>query len=150
MDITEWKHCVKPMKWQDRVCFDFVCFDTILRLLYLTRFWMCLNRSLWIITISVLFILVYNNGFKLHRIGTESANSDGSIFRAKDASANRSAPLAKRRNAHHPPFSGSERQAIHHSMLIQGLLTNGTFERINPYKYRNPTITSITVLFTPN
>ena len=35
-------------------------------------------------------------------------------------------------------------------MLIQGLLTNGTFERINPYKYRNYTITSITVLFTPN
>ena len=35
-------------------------------------------------------------------------------------------------------------------MLIQGLLTNGTFERIDPCKYRNPTITSITVLFTPN
>ena len=34
-------------------------------------------------------------------------------------------------------------------MLIQGLLTNGTFERIDPYKYRNPTVTSITVLFTP-
>ena len=34
-------------------------------------------------------------------------------------------------------------------MLIQGLLTNGTFERINPYKYQNPTITFITVLFTP-
>ena len=32
-------------------------------------------------------------------------------------------------------------------MLIQGLLTNGTFERIDPYKYRNYTITSITVLF---
>ena len=38
---------------------------------------------------------------------------------------------------------------MHLSMLIQGLLTNGTFERINPYKSRNPTITSITVLFTP-
>ena len=38
---------------------------------------------------------------------------------------------------------------MHHSMLIQGLLTNGMFERINPCKYRNPTITSITVLFTP-
>ena len=37
---------------------------------------------------------------------------------------------------------------MHHSMLIQGLLTNGTFERINPYKHRNPTITSITSLFT--
>ena len=35
-------------------------------------------------------------------------------------------------------------------MLIQGLLTNGTFEWINPCKYRNPTITSITSLFTPN
>ena len=31
-------------------------------------------------------------------------------------------------------------------MLIQGLLTNGTFKWINPNKYRNPTITSITVL----
>ena len=39
---------------------------------------------------------------------------------------------------------------MHLSMLIQGLLTNGTFERINPYKYRNQTITSITVLFRPN
>ena len=39
---------------------------------------------------------------------------------------------------------------MHYSMLIQGLLTNGTFERINPYKYRNPTIISITVPFTPN
>ena len=35
-------------------------------------------------------------------------------------------------------------------MLIQGLLTNGTFERIDPYKYQNPTITSITVLFRSN
>ena len=34
-------------------------------------------------------------------------------------------------------------------MLIQGLLTNGTFERINPYKHRNYAITSITSLFTP-
>ena len=34
-------------------------------------------------------------------------------------------------------------------MLIQGLLTNGTFERIDPYKHRNPTIISITSLFTP-
>ena len=22
------KHCVKPMKWQDRVCLDFVCFES--------------------------------------------------------------------------------------------------------------------------
>ena len=97
-----------------------------------------------------MFIIVCNNGFKLHRISTESTNSDGSFFRAKDAGANPSAPLARGHNARHPPFSGSERQAMHHSMLIQGLLTNGTFERIDPYKYRNPTITSITVLFTSN
>ena len=96
-----------------------------------------------------MFIIVCNNGFKFIRIGTKSANSDGGIFRAKEASANRSAPLARGHNAYHRPFSGSERQAMYHSMLIQGLLTNGTFERINPYKYRNPTVTSITVLFTP-
>ena len=35
------KHCVKPMKWQDRVCLDFVCFDTILCLSYAIRFGMC-------------------------------------------------------------------------------------------------------------
>ena len=35
-------------------------------------------------------------------------------------------------------------------MLIQSSPTNGKFEWINPYNYRNPTITSITVLFTPN
>ena len=35
-------------------------------------------------------------------------------------------------------------------MLIQGLLTNGTFERIDPYKHRNYAITSITVPFTSN
>ena len=57
--------------------------------------------------------------------------------------------MARGHNAHHPLFSGSERQAMYHSMLIQGLLTNGTFERINPYKHRNPTIISITSLFTP-
>ena len=38
----------------------------------------------------------------------------------------------------------------HYSMLIQSSPSNGTFEWINPYKYRNPIITSITVLFTPN
>ena len=32
-------------------------------------------------------------------------------------------------------------------MFIQGSSSNGTFEWINPYKYRNPYITSITVLF---
>ena len=39
---------------------------------------------------------------------------------------------------------------MHHSMLIQGSTSNGTFTWINPYKYRNPTITSITVRFRPN
>ena len=58
--------------------------------------------------------------------------------------------MARGHNAHHRPFSDSERQAVHHSMLIQSLLTNGTFERIDPYKHRNPTITSITVLFRSN
>ena len=35
-------------------------------------------------------------------------------------------------------------------MLIQSSPTNGAFTWINPYKYRNSTITSITILFTPN
>ena len=35
------KHCVKPMKWQDRVCLDFVCFKAILCLSYAIRFGMC-------------------------------------------------------------------------------------------------------------
>ena len=34
-----------------------------------------------------------------------------------------------------------------HSMLIQGYPTYGVFESINPYKYQNSTITSMTVLF---
>ena len=34
-------------------------------------------------------------------------------------------------------------------MLIQGSPTNGSFTWINPYKYKNPTITSMTVLFRP-
>ena len=38
---------------------------------------------------------------------------------------------------------------MHYSMLIQGSPTNGTFTWINPYKYKNPTITSMTVLFRP-
>ena len=32
------KHCVEPMKWQDRVCLDFVCFKAILCLSYAIRF----------------------------------------------------------------------------------------------------------------
>ena len=39
---------------------------------------------------------------------------------------------------------------MHYYLLIQCSLSNGTFEWINPYKYRNPYITSMTVLFTPN
>ena len=39
---------------------------------------------------------------------------------------------------------------MHYSMLIQGSPSNGAFTWINPYKNRNPTIISITVLFTPN
>ena len=39
---------------------------------------------------------------------------------------------------------------MHYSMLIQGSGSNGLFQWINPYKYRNPTITFIIVLFTPN
>ena len=39
---------------------------------------------------------------------------------------------------------------MHYSMLIQGSPNNGTFEWINPYKYRNPYIISITLLFRPN
>ena len=39
---------------------------------------------------------------------------------------------------------------MHYSMLIQGSPSNGTFEWINPYKYRNPYITSMNILFKPN
>lgn len=39
------------------------------------------------------------------------------------------------------------RWTIHYFMLIWGSHTNGTFEWIKPYKYRNLYITSITVLF---
>ena len=39
---------------------------------------------------------------------------------------------------------------LHYSMTVQGSPTNGTFEWINPYKYRNPYITSTTVLFRLN
>ena len=35
-------------------------------------------------------------------------------------------------------------------MFIQGSPSNGRFSWINPYKCRNPYITSISVLFTPN
>ena len=39
---------------------------------------------------------------------------------------------------------------MHYSMLIQGSPSNGTFEWINPYKYRNPYIISMNILFRPN
>ena len=45
---------------------------------------------------------------------------------------------------------GKERQAMHCSILLQGSPSKGAFEWINPYKCRNPYITSITVLFTLN
>ena len=38
---------------------------------------------------------------------------------------------------------------MHYSMLIQGSPSNGTFGWINPCKFRNPFITSMTVLFRP-
>ena len=45
---------------------------------------------------------------------------------------------------------GKEKQVMHYSIFIQGSPSNGTFEWINPYKYRNSYITSMTVLFRPN
>ena len=39
---------------------------------------------------------------------------------------------------------------MHYSMLIQGSSSNGMFEWINPFKYRNRYITSMKVLFNPN
>ena len=45
---------------------------------------------------------------------------------------------------------GKEIQAIHYSILTQGISTNGTFTWVNPSKYRNPFIISMTVLFQPN
>ena len=35
-------------------------------------------------------------------------------------------------------------------MLIQGSSSNNTFERINPCKFKDPYVTSMTVLFKPN
>ena len=39
---------------------------------------------------------------------------------------------------------------MQYSILIQGSPSNGMFEWINPYKYRNPYITSMNILFKPN
>ena len=39
---------------------------------------------------------------------------------------------------------------MHYSILIQDSPINGSFDSINPYKFRNPFITSMTVLSKPN
>ena len=39
---------------------------------------------------------------------------------------------------------------MHYSILIQDSPINGSFDWINPYKFRNPFITSMTVLSKPN
>ena len=39
---------------------------------------------------------------------------------------------------------------MHYSILIQDSLSNGTFEWINPCKFKDPYVTSRTVLFKPN
>ena len=39
---------------------------------------------------------------------------------------------------------------MHYSILIQDSPINGSFDWINPYKFRNPFITFMTVLFKPN
>ena len=39
---------------------------------------------------------------------------------------------------------------MHYFMFIQGSFSNSTFTWIHSYNNRNPTITSITVLFRPN
>ena len=38
---------------------------------------------------------------------------------------------------------------MHYSIIVQGSPTNGTFQWINPYKFKNPFITSMSVLFKP-
>ena len=42
-----------------------------------------------------------------------------------------------------PLYNGKGRKTMHYSILIQGSPTNGSFTWINPYKYKNPTITSM-------
>ncbi|CBK23176.2 uncharacterized protein [Blastocystis hominis] len=39
---------------------------------------------------------------------------------------------------------------MHYSIFIQDSLSNGTFEWINPCKFKDPYVTSRTVLFKPN
>ena len=38
---------------------------------------------------------------------------------------------------------------MHYSLIIEGSPNNGTFQWINPYKFKNPFITSMSVLFKP-
>ena len=38
---------------------------------------------------------------------------------------------------------------MHYSIIVQGSPTNGTFQWINPYKFKNPFITSMSILFKP-
>ena len=38
---------------------------------------------------------------------------------------------------------------MHYSIIVQGSPNNGTFQWINPYKFKNPFITSMSVLFKP-
>ena len=46
-------------------------------------------------------------------------------------------------------YSFLQVKKMQYSMIVQGKSTNGTFEWINPYKFRNPFITSMSVLFNP-
>ena len=48
------------------------------------------------------------------------------------------------------PHNDELRLPQHYSMLIQGSPSNGMFEWINPYKYRNPYIASMNILFRSN
>ena len=38
---------------------------------------------------------------------------------------------------------------MHYSIIIEGSPKNGRFQWINPYKFKNPFITSMNVLFKP-
>ena len=51
---------------------------------------------------------------------------------------------------HKAPAPLGNEYVMRYSTLIQGLSTNGTFEWINPYKYRNTYITSIAFVFRQN
>ena len=70
--------------------------------------------------------------------------SAGNIFRAKPCQLPTTAG-----GVNDFPMSMVKR-AMHYSILIQGSPSNDTFEWINPYKYRNPYITSMNIMFRPN